>query len=150
MICAFICLLCLAGCDRESKTVAMDLNFEASQVQKVEMYHYIDSPASAEKKVITDPKDIQSLYAKFQGLKMENKQLAATPSSAEVTSFRFLLEDGTNFELIYYGYGVKNGELCFSPSNHRLFTAADIGWNWRWLNEDLEAVPAGWQELPQS
>ena len=47
------------------------------------------------------------------------------------------------------GYGVKNGTLSSRTGKFKYFSSADIGWNWRFLNEEVEAVPAKESEVPQ-
>lgn len=121
--------------------------FKADDIQNIEMYHFEGIPTSAEKKTITDEQSIQHLYQLFNGLTLQVKE-TKDYLSASVTSFRFNLADGSCYELIYCGYGVKNGELKSPTGNFEYFTTADIGWNWRWLNEELEAVPVNENELP--
>lgn len=121
--------------------------FEAEDIENIEMYHFEGIPTSAEKKIITDEQDIQYLYQLFNRLTLQVKE-TEDMLSASVTSFRFNLADGSCYELIYCGYGVKNGELKSPTGNFEYFTTADIGWNWRWLNEELETVPVNESELP--
>lgn len=51
----FAVMFCLSfvGCTQPEK---MDLPFEVSEVENIEMFHFID-PMDAEKKVITEQKD---------------------------------------------------------------------------------------------
>ena len=128
--------------------VSIDFPFELSEVNNVEMFHYNGAPVNAEKKIIIESKDIATLYVKFSELLLQKKEPDISAVGSSVTSFRFNLSDGTDYELIYVGYGVKNGELFSGTGNFRYFTSADIGWNWRWLNESYEAVPALVEELP--
>ena len=53
-----LCAL-LSGC---GKAMTISLPFAASDVENVEMYHYV-VPASAEKKIITQADAISELYA---------------------------------------------------------------------------------------
>lgn len=128
--------------------VSIVLPFELSDVENVEMFHYNGAPVNAEKKIVTESNDIENLYVKFSELLLQNKEPDITAAGTSTTSFRFNLSDGTNYELIYVGYGVKKGELFSGTDNFRYFTSADIGWNWKWLNESYEAVPASVDELP--
>ena len=102
----------------------------------------------SEKKNVTESKDIKNLYVTFSELQLQNRKPDITAVGSSVTSFRFNLSDGTNYELIYVGYGVKDGELFSGTDNFRYFTSADIGWYWKWLNESYEAMPASVEELP--
>lgn len=128
--------------------VSIDFPFELSEVKSIEMFHYNGAPVNAEKKIVTDGKDMESLYVKFSELLLQQKEPDITSAGTSTTSFRFHLSDGTSYELIYVGYGVKSGELFSGTGNFRYFTSADIGWNWEWLNQDYEAVPASVDELP--
>jgi hypothetical protein len=141
------CVLGLVGC-MNGRTVSIDFPFDVEDVVNIEMFHYAGDPVSAEKKVIVAKEDIAALYEKFGGLSLEKKDIEET-TGAEITSFRFNLSDGTNYELVYSGYGVKKGTLKSATGNFEYFTSADIGWNWRWLNEDLEATAADESELPK-
>lgn len=141
-----VCVLGLAGCG-EDKIVNIDFPFEVEDVENVEMYHYSGAPVSAEKKTVVAEEDIKELYDMFERLELTDKKVEET-TGADVTSFRFNLSDGTNYDLIYGGYGVKNGSLKSAIGGFEYFTSADIGWNWRWLNEELEAIPVEESELP--
>ena len=82
----------------------------------------------------------------FEDLSLEDKQVEET-TGASVTSFRFNLSDGTNYELVYVCDGVKNGKLKSATGNFEYFTSSDIGSYWS--NIDLEAVPVEESELPK-
>lgn len=141
---ALVCVLALAGCN--NKTVNIDLPFEVGDVENIEMYHFDGEPVSAEKKVIVAEETIKYLYSMFEGLSLKNEEAEETPG-AEITSFRFNLADGTNYELIYGCYGVKTGNLKSSTGNFEYFTSADIGSYW--YNIDLETVSVEESELPK-
>ena len=66
MFLTFICVLGLAGCGKD-KTVTLDLPFEVTDIENVEMYHYSGAPVSAEKKVVVAEKDIKNLLGKQYG-----------------------------------------------------------------------------------
>ena len=143
----FACVIVLFGCDMDAKTVNIEFPFEVENVENIEMFHYAGAPASAEKKVIVSEGDIRNLYEMFEGLSLQIKEVEQT-SGAEITSFRFNLSDGSTYELIYGGYGVKNGNLKSPTGNFEYFTSADIGWNWSYLNTEFEAVLVDESELP--
>ena len=132
-----------------AKEVNLDFPFEIEDVDNIEMYHYVGTPGQVEKKVIVSEQDIKTLYEKFERISYKLKK-ADEVVGGETTSFRFNLSDGTMYELIYRGYGVKNGILKSPTDGFEYFTSADIGWNWRWLNEDLVAVEVDKSELPGS
>lgn len=144
---AFICLLAFSGCIQDGNTVDIDFPFEVKDIENIEMYHHTDSTQS-EKKVIESKEDIKELYEKLESITCQIKESGET-TPPNITSFRFNLSDGTNYELVYIGYGVKRGRLKSSTGKFDFFTSADIGWNWRWLNEDLEAVTVDESELPK-
>ena len=139
-----ILIMGLVGCNGE--TVNIDFPFEVGDVENIEMYHYAGVPVSAEKKVVVAESDITGLYDMFEDLSLKDKQVEET-TGADVTSFRFNLSDGTNYELIYVCNGVKNGKLKSSTGNFEYFTSSDIGSYWS--NIDLEAVPVEESELPK-
>ena len=139
-----ILMMGLVGCNGE--TVNIGFPFEVGDVENIEMYHYAGVPVSAEKKVVVAETDITDLYDMFEDLSLEDKQVEET-TGADVTSFRFNLSDGTNYELIYVCNGVKNGKLKSPTGNFEYFTSSDIGAYWS--NIDLEAVTVEESELPK-
>lgn len=144
LVVALVCILALAGCN--NKTVNIDLPFEVANVENVEMYHFVGTPVSAEKKVIVAEGTIKYLYDMFEGLSLKLKEVEET-TGAEITSFRFNLTDGTSYELVYGCYGVKNGKLKSSTGDFEYFTSSDIGSYW--YNIDLEIFPVEESELPE-
>ena len=116
--------------------MTISLPFAASDVENVEMYHYV-VPASAEKKIITQADAISELYAVFSELPVSDRKTEPVAGGA-VTSFRFNLSDHTSYEIIYCAEAVKKGRLKLP--------AADIGGCWDgWA---YEAVDTGESELP--
>ena len=134
----------LIGCNGE--TANIDFPFEVGDVENVEMYHYAGAPVSAEKKIVVAKTDITDLYHMFENLSLTDKQVEEI-TGADVTSFRFNLSDGTNYELVYVCNGVKNGKLKSSTGNFEYFTNSDIGSYWS--NMDLESVSVKESELPK-
>ena len=152
IIAAIVACVAVAVCfltNPPAKEVNLDFPFEIEDVDNIEMYHYVGTPGQVEKKVIVSEQDIKTLYEKFERISYKLKK-ADEVVGGETTSFRFNLSDGTMYELIYRSYGVKNGILKSPTDGFEYFTSADIGWNWRWLNEDLVAVEVDKSELPGS
>lgn len=116
-----LCAL-LSGC---GKAMTISLPFAASDVENVEMYHYV-VPASAEKKIITQADAISELYAVFSELPVSDRKTEPVVGGA-VTSFRFNLSDHTSYEIIYCAEAVKKGRLKLPAEQQDYFTSADIG-----------------------
>ena len=144
LIALLVLMMGLVGCNGE--TVNIDFPFEVGDVENIEVYRYAGVPVSAEKKVVVAATDIANLYDRFEDLSLKEKQVEEN-TGADVTSFRFNLSDGTNYELIYVCNGVKNGKLKSITGKFAYFTSSDIGSYWS--NIDLEAVPAEESELPK-
>ena len=150
IIAAVVACVAVAVCfltNPPAKDVNLEFPFEIEDVENIEMYHYVGTPGQVEKKVIVSEQDIKNLYEQFESISYKLKKVDEV-AGGETTSFRFNLSDGTMYELIYRGYGVKKGILKSPTGDFMYFTSADIGWNWRWLNEDLEAVEVDKSELP--
>ena len=144
MITLLLLMMGVVGCNGEK--VNIDFPFEIGEVENIEMYHYAGAPVSAEKKIVVAKTDITDLYHMFENLSLTDKQVEEI-TGADVTSFRFNLSDGTNYELVYVCNGVKNGKLKSSTGNFEYFTSSDIGSYWS--NMDLESVPVKESELPK-
>ena len=144
MITLLLLMMGVVGCNGEK--VNIDFPFEVGEVENIEMYHYAGAPVSAEKKIVVAKTDITDLYHMFENLSLTDKQVEEI-TGADVTSFRFNLSDGTNYELVYVCNGVKNGKLKSSTGNFEYFTSSDIGSYWS--NMDLESVPVKESELPK-
>ena len=65
------------------------------------------------------------LYDKLDSLKLQEKNIE-DQATHNVAIFRFNLIDGTEYDIVYVGYGVKNGEIQTSDGSN-YFTSADIG-----------------------
>ena len=144
MITLLLLMMGVVGCNGEK--VNIDFPFEVGDVENIEMYHYAGAPVSAEKKIVVAKTDITDLYHMFENLSLTDKQVEEI-TGADVTSFRFNLSDGTNYELVYVCNGVKNGKLKSSTGNFEYFTSSDIGSYWS--NMDLESVSVKESELPK-
>lgn len=129
--------------------VKIDLAFNIDDIESIEIYHSDGASASTEEKVITDREVIQRLYEMFEKVSVKAKSITGDNSEAKVTSFRFNLSDGTNYEIIYTEYGVKKGILSSESGGFEFFTEANIGWYWEQLDKDagLNAAPANESEL---
>ena len=150
IIAAVVACVVVAVCfltNPPAKEVNLEFPFEIEEVDNIEMYHYVGTPGKVEKKVIESENDIKALYETFERITYKLKKVDEV-AGGETTSFRFNLSDGTMYELIYRGYGVKNGILKSPTGDFTYFTSADIGWNWQWLNKDLVAVEVDKSELP--
>lgn len=141
LIFALILCLILVGCEKKE---TVDLPFTIADVSYVEMYHYV-VPASPEKKVITKADDIAWLYGMFSELQVSSKK--TEPVTGEnITSFRFHLSDGTNYEIIYCMQVVKAGRLKFPAEQLDYFTSADIEGCWN--TYEYEVFRINESELP--
>jgi len=124
--------------------VSAQFPFGVTDMEKIEAYHYEGVPVNAEKKTVTDTQTMTYLYETFNSLMLQEKEVEEL-TGASVTSFRFVLKDGTEYNLIYVGNGVKSGKLKRNDGTS-YFTSADIGQ--MWVNLSGEAVPADESELP--
>lgn len=139
----FVVMFCLSfvGCTQPEK---MDLPFEVSEVENIEMFHFID-PMDAEKKVITEQKDMEGVYMLLESISLEDKKTELAAGSS-VTSFRFNLSDGTSYEVTYSSIAVKSGRIIMSDSEKEYFTSADIEATWN--NSSYAVEEATESELP--
>jgi len=125
--------------------VSIQFPFGVSDIESIEAYHYYSDPSEAEKKTITDAETITYLYESFQSIMMQDKDIEDREIH-NVAIFRFNLPDGTKYDVVYTGYGVKNGEVKTSGGSN-YFTSADLGGKWQ--NISVEAVLADESELPE-
>ena len=125
--------------------VSIQFPFGVSDVESIEAYHYYSDPTEAEKKTVTDAEAITALYESFQTLMLQEKDIE-DQEIHNVAIFRFNLPDGNTYDIVYTGYGVKNGEIKTSGGSN-YFTSADIGG--KWMNLSGDAVLADESELPE-
>ena len=125
--------------------VSIQFPFGVSDIESIEAYHYYSDPSEAEKKTITDTETITYLYESFQSIMMQDKDIEDREIH-NVAIFRFNLPGGTKYDVIYTGYGVKNGEIKTSGGSN-YFTSADIAG--KWMNISVESIPADESELPE-
>jgi hypothetical protein len=139
-LCIFIVFLAVTGC---SSTTNIDLPFSASDVESMELYRY-SVPADSQMQIITKPSDIESIINTLTSIKVKEGSYEPT-AGTDTTSFRFNLSDGTDFEIIYVGYGVKKGEIM-SSYIFNYVTEADVGGLWD--DFKYEVVNAEESKLP--
>lgn len=139
---AVICLILFSACSNNAIT-GVGLPFQTADVENIEAFSYV-VPDDAEKKVITEPSDVEYLCKLFNSLELKENDLESL-TGASITSFRFNLKSGEHVEVVYIRHGVKSGELK-SSGNFDYFTSADIGQVW--ANLPYEAVFAPESELP--
>ena len=144
LVLAMIWVLVLVGCN-QNKTISLEFPFEIEDVTNIEMYRFEGTPGYVEKKIVVAKDDIKTIYDMFGQLSF-TIQNAKETAGATTTSFRFNLENGTNYELTYIGYGVKNGTLKSSTNDFEYFVIADIGSTWNNINVEVVQVEAS--ELP--
>lgn len=125
------------------ESVSLNMPFRESDIVSVEAYHYDGVPVNSEKKEITEAEDVSNLYELFNSLELKVQEVEEL-TGASVTSFRFNLTDGTSYEIVYVGVGVKSGKIKISGGSN-YFTSADIGHVWE--NLSYTAVPASESEL---
>ena len=146
LVIAIVCVLGLVGCD-QNKTGSIAFPFEIEDVTSIEMYCVEGTTGYVEKKVVVDEDNIQAVYDLFGRISLTTERVSTDTSGGSTVSFRFNLADGTNYELTYIGYGIKNGTLKSSTGNFEYFTLADIfGF---WIHIDIEAVAVEESELPK-
>ena len=148
-IAAIFTVVCLLPINIDFEPATINLTFNIDDIESVDMYRYEGMPASAEKKVVTDREAVQRLYEMLERVSVRKKSIKGDPSETRVTSFRFNLSDGSNYEIVYTEYGVKRGTLSSEHGGFEFFTKANIGWYWEQLDAELEAAPANEGELPR-
>lgn len=125
-------------------TVHLEIPLEPSDIESIEMFHFVN-PTEAEKKVITEPADIQSLTDTLESISLKEEKTEPV-AGGSVTCFRFHGSDGTEFEVIYSAIAVKSGRIKSTGSEQDYFTAADLEACWQ--NYDSEIAHADEKELP--
>lgn len=131
---AVVSISFLSGCaDREE----IAFPFSASEVYFIEMYRYA-VPADAQAKIILETEDIEELYDSFSGQSVIPVKEENDLSGETTTSFRFYLNDGTDYEIVYTYSGGRDGEIRFLTEEKKCVTSADIGSFW----DNCDSKPA--------
>lgn len=128
----------------QGATEYVSVQFPFGVTDMESMYHYDGVPVNAEKKLVTDEENMTYIYETLNSLLMQEKEVEER-TGASVTSFCFNLPDGSEYNLVYVGNGVKNGKIKRNDGTS-YFTSADVGSIWE--NLSIEAVPADESELP--
>ena len=144
MVFALALVLGLVGCSQnksasiETESASIEFPFKIEDVTNIEMYCVEGTTGYVEKKVVVEKDDIQAVCDLFECISLTTERVSTDTSGGSTIHFTFHLADGTNYELTYIGYGIKNGTLKSSTGNFEYFTLADIyGF---WILIDLEAV----------
>lgn len=141
VIMAVLVFASLVACEKKA---SIKFPFELSDVKNIEMFHFIN-PTEAEKKVITEPEDIESIYRLFESISLKDK--ATEPvAGGSVTSFRFHLSNDTSYEVIYSEVAGNSGRIISTDMEKDYFTFADVELNWE--KYDYKVVNVAENELP--
>lgn len=134
MILSAVLLVVCASC---SKAQTIELPFSATDVDNIELYHY-NVPASAQQKILTSNDDVTAIMEMLTKIDVTKNTLEPVAGS-DVTSLRFNLVDGTDFEIIYVSHGVKKGEIKSSYA-FDYQTSSDVGSIWNNYGENPQSV----------
>lgn len=134
----FLCLT-LVGCGEE---VHFQLPFTADEVDRLEAYQY-DDPEAAKVKVCEVKEQIVDVCETLESIPLTDK---ASQADGTVTAFRFHLNDGQVYEVVYVAEAVKSGRLSITGEDEDYFTSADLGGYW--ANLEGGAVPVSETTLP--
>lgn len=138
----FLCVcLFFTACSQNTK---IELPFSAKDVASIELYHYT-VPAQAQQKILTSEQEITSIIETLTTIPVKKNKSYSNQTGTTVTSFRFNLTDGTDFEIIYTCYGVKKGSIQ-SSYMFDYQTTSDVGG--KWDNFDIPAVDVSQEILP--
>lgn len=126
------------GCQKEVGTTNIYFPFSVDQVEYIEMIRYTDNIASVEKKVITEIENIRYLYGTFENISLDILDEQPNDEADVVIVFRFYPSDTASdwlwseetFDLVYYGYGVKNSVLKMPPNEIYFLTSEDVERIW--------------------
>ena len=105
---------------------SLRLPFSASQVERIEIYRFV-VPAEAEKKTIASFPEIQEICGVFTSLRVKENTLEPA-AGGQVVSFRFYLDDGSKFEMVYVSPEHGIGEL--KAEGFDCQTTADLSAIW--------------------
>ena len=137
-----VILTLFAGCTSAEKIV---LPFSSDEVVNIELYRFI-VPAQAEQKFVTSSSDIKDIMDKIQSTKIKEEENEGF-FGGETTSFRFNLNDGKTFEIIFTsgGEGLA-GPIKFSDSTTEYAANSNLGAIWDDCTS--EAIPIQEANLP--
>lgn len=127
----------LVVCTSCSKAQTIELPFSATDVDNIELYHY-NVPTSAQQKILTSNDDVTAIMEMLTKIDVTKNTLEPVAGS-DVTSLRFNLADGTDFEIIYVSHGVKKGEIK-SSYVFDYQTSSDVGSIWNNYGENPKSV----------
>lgn len=130
-------LVLLVACTSCSKKQTIELPFSATDVTNIEMYRY-NVPAVAQQKILVSPDDFTAIIEMLTSIDVGKNDLDSVAGS-DVTSLRFILADGTDFEIIYISHGVKKGEIK-SSYVFDYQTSSDVGSIWSNYGENPKSV----------
>ncbi len=132
---AFVCTFALVGCFPEN-TVNIEFPFEAEDVAFIEIHHTSTS-LYAEDVEFKSQESITTLYRQLESISYKDKD-SDVSRLHETTSFNFKLYDGSEYDLVYISYGVKDGRLKSSAGKFDYFTSANIDGLWKNISRSLE------------
>lgn len=135
LILAFICIFTLVGCFPED-TVNIIFPFEPEDIAFIEIHHS-RSYMYAKDEVFTSQESKAALYRQLESISYKDKDSNASTLNG-TTSFNFKLYDGSEYDLVYISYGVKNGRLTSSAGKFDYFTSSDIDGLWKNISRELE------------
>lgn len=131
---SMILMMCiLTGCQSREK---IQLDFTASDVSNIELYHF-NVPAQAEMKLVTDSNDIDKIIRTLKDINVKKNSNSSAKAGSTTLSFRFNLYDGTKFEIIFTSFGVKDGMIRSSYAFDYL-TTSDVDAIWGQYDYELE------------
>ena len=138
---ALILILC-TGCSDSDK---ITLPLSAEEVENIELYRFV-VPAQAEQKIVLEASDIQSIVDKLNSLQIKEEK-AELFEGGETTSFRFNLNNGSVFEVIFTSLGEGlGGPIKFSTSTTKYVAVTNIGAVWDECSS--AAIPIKESKLP--
>ncbi len=140
IVCLLLCCMIFSAC---TQTTKINLPFKAEEVVSVQMYQY-DTPSNAEQKQLDSSQDISNLMDSISNIPVKKNHIFSH-SPQKITSFRFHLADGTDFEVIYTCYGVKTGTIQSSYA-FDYQTSSDVGGIWSTF--DVPITSADEETLP--
>ncbi len=122
----------------------LTLAFALEDVERVEMFY--TSADGVQKRTVIQEADIQTLYGNFTNLFVSEEKVEKSATATEY-AFRFCLDDGTSYELVYFENGIKNGGLKTQTDTY--FTAAHVAGYWSRF-DGYETVSVEVDEVPGS